>query len=565
MGDLAAYAASMRGFAGVRLQKASILVLAGALVEGFGLLAILPFAALFTGDADSGVARTALAAMERIGLDTTLARGLALSSLFIALLALRNLIVCQREIYLARLGVDFVDHWRSRLFRAIGSAPWAKVSLLRRADIEHAITSDAARLAGGTDQLLRSVVNATLILVQLGVLAMLAPMLVLVVIALIALAALVMRPLVRRSRQLGRRLTHAGRRTHRILGEFIASQKLARLHDAQQSSIAHFEGAIADARAEHLAHRSSQATARAWFQLIGGCVITAVLLIGLFAFEVPMAVLAIALLVMARIVPPAVSIMQTGQLVAHMLPAFRSMQETEADLLSEVRSHASPQPPDLPAPHGPAALALRAIGFRYPGQGESLLEGISISIEAGEFVALDAPSGVGKTTLLDIAAGLFPADSGTICVDGRALASETDWRAWRTRLSYLPQDPFLFDASLRENLLWGATGSHDDAIWEALAQVEVADVVAALPGGLDARTGDRGTALSGGERQRICLARALLRCPRFMILDEATNALDRSLETRILARLGAMRDRFSLLLVTHRRETLRLADRVIRL
>ena len=156
-------------------------------------------------------------------------------------------------------------------------------------------------------------------------------------------------------------------------------------------------------------------------------------------------------------------------------------------------------------------------------------------------------------------------ESGEIAVDGRRIAGERDWQAWRSGLSYLPQDPFLFDASLRENLLWCAPGASEEAMWAALEGAEIADLVAAMPQGLDARAGERGTSLSGGERQRICIARGLLRQPRFMILDEATNALDRDLEALILGRLCDMRDKFSLLLVTHRREALSFADRVVRL
>ena len=162
MGELAEYIGSIRRFAGKRLWHGAALVVAAVVVEGFGILAILPFAALFTGEADSGPARSVLEALARIGLDTTVERALGLTGAFVAILALRNLIVWRREIYLAQLGVDFVDHWRSRLFRAIGAAPWTSVSSLRRTDLEHAITNDVARLGGGTDQLLGTTVSAAL-------------------------------------------------------------------------------------------------------------------------------------------------------------------------------------------------------------------------------------------------------------------------------------------------------------------------------------------------------------------------------------------------------------------
>ena len=564
MGELAEYIGSIRRFAGKRLWHGAALVVAAVVVEGFGILAILPFAALFTGEADSGPARSVLEALARIGLDTTVERALGLTGAFVAILALRNLIVWRREIYLAQLGVDFVDHWRSRLFRAIGAAPWTSVSSLRRTDLEHAITNDVARLGGGTDQLLGSTVSAALIVVQLAILASLAPMLMLVVVGLIALAALFALPLVRRAGLLGGNLTRAGRRIHGVLGDFLASQKLARLHDAQPRFTRHFERAIAETREQQMAHRRSQSAARAVFQLVGGTVIAATLLLGLLAFETQLAVLLLTLVVMARIVPPIISIMQTSQYAANMLPAFRSVCATEASLIAEAR--AAPASDAAPrADSGPASLRMHAVTFRHPGQASALLDKFSLEVASGEVVALDAPSGTGKTTLLDIAAGLYAPESGEIAVDGRRIAGERDWQAWRSGLSYLPQDPFLFDASLRENLLWCAPGASEEAMWAALDRAEIAALVSALPQGLDARAGERGASLSGGERQRICLARALLREPRFMILDEATNALDRDLEALILQRLCDMRDRFSLLLVTHRREALSFADRVVRL
>ena len=564
MGELAEYIGSIRRFAGRRLWHAAALVVAAVMVEGFGILAILPFAAVFTGDADSGPARAAISALDQIGLEAPAERAIALTGAFVAILAVRNLIIWRREIYLAQLGMDFVDHWRSRLFRAIGAAPWASVSSLRRTDLEHAITNDVARLNSGTDQLLGSTVSAALIVVQLAILASLAPMLMLVVLFLIALAALIVLPLVRNAELLGGNLTRAGRRIHGVLGDFLASQKLARLHDSQARFTGHFETAITETRAQQMAHRRSQSAARAWFQLIGGTVIAATLLLGLLVFETQLAVLLLALVVMARIVPPIISIMQTSQYVANMLPAFNSVRVTEAALIAEARQMPVPNEGLRNGP-GPASLYLRSICFRHPGQKSSLIDGFSLEVACGEIVALEAPSGTGKTTLLDIAAGLYAPEKGEIAIDGCSVADERDWQAWRSGLSYLPQDPFLFDASLRENLLWCAPGASEEAMWAALEGAEIADLVAAMPQGLDARAGERGTSLSGGERQRICIARGLLRQPRFMILDEATNALDRDLEALILQRLCDMRDRFSLLLVTHRREALRFADRVVRL
>ncbi len=564
MGDLSDYLGSVRAHGGKRLPVALALVLAGALLEGVGILAILPFAAILTGSVDNEPARMALSWLDGIGLDTTIERAVALVVGFVLVLALRNFVVWRRDTYLFRLGAEFVDHWRGRLFRAIASAPWTRINALRRTDLEHAITNDVSRLSAGNDRLLRASVALAVIAVQAAILAALSPALLGVVLVLFAIAVAFAVPLVRRAGDYGKRLTRAGRRIHGVLGDFLAGQKIARLENAETRFIDHFEHAVADTRAQQLAFVSSQAAARAWFQLIAGTMVAVSLIVGLFWLETPLGVLLVTLAILARLVPPVMTVTQAFQAAANMLPAYISLRQLEAELRTEARSLV-PQGLRSDGPQGPAQLELRDIAFRHEGQAVDILHDTNLTVPAGEIVALAGASGRGKTTLLDIATGLLVPQAGAVLVDDRELVTETDWAAWRAQIAYLPQDPYLFDASVRENLRWSAPGADDDALWNSLRITEADTLVRALPGGLDARIGERGSTLSGGERQRLCLARALLAQPRFLILDEATNALDRELEQRILERLRGMLDRFSILYVTHRTEAAQQADRIVEL
>ena len=171
-------------------------------------------------------------------------------------------------------------------------------------------------------------------------------------------------------------------------------------------------------------------------------------------------------------------------------------------------------------------------------------------------------SGAGKSTLCDLAIGLIDPDSGDIFIDGTTL-DRSHARRLRASVAYVGQEPFLLEDSLRHSLCWGCGTCSEAEIWAALETVGAADIARALEGGLDGSIRSEGMRFSGGERQRLRLARALLRRPRFLVLDEATNALDIDAEAKVLEAVFRARDGATVLMVSHRPATLRFADHAI--
>jgi ATP-binding cassette subfamily C protein len=159
---------------------------------------------------------------------------------------------------------------------------------------------------------------------------------------------------------------------------------------------------------------------------------------------------------------------------------------------------------------------------------------------------------------------LYPPRRGTIAVGGTPLEGPPA-AAWRHALSYVSQDPFLFHDSIRGNLLWARPNASEEQLWEALEVAGADGFVRLLPAGLETVVGERGGLVSGGERQRLALARALLRRPQLLVLDEATNAIDVAGERLLLERLAALADRPTIVMVAHRDASLQFCQRVIEL
>jgi ABC-type multidrug transport system fused ATPase/permease subunit len=204
-----------------------------------------------------------------------------------------------------------------------------------------------------------------------------------------------------------------------------------------------------------------------------------------------------------------------------------------------------------------ADIVGRGVVVRY-GQ-QAVLNGISFTIPAGRVVGFVGPSGAGKSTLLDVVMGLVEPSSGDVSIGPYSLR-DIDLAAWRHKIGYVSQDTFLFHDTIANNIRWSTRGATPDAVMKAARAAGLESFVAGLPAGYDTIVGDRGVKLSGGQRQRISIARALIRNPALLILDEATSPLDSLSEQEIMNVVNQLTGNMTIVIVAHRLATVREAD-----
>jgi len=191
------------------------------------------------------------------------------------------------------------------------------------------------------------------------------------------------------------------------------------------------------------------------------------------------------------------------------------------------------------------------------------LQGVRFDVRPGEMVALVGPSGGGKSTLFQLLLGFARPQSGEICANGCSL-SALNLADWRGQVAWVPQQPYLFQDSVGENLRIAKSGAGDDELWEALHLANLDDWVRSLPEGLYTPIGERGRRLSGSQAQRLALARAFLRREApLLLLDEPAASLDPAAEQHLQEALQALRGNRTVLVIAHRLKTVMRADRVI--
>ncbi len=268
--------------------------------------------------------------------------------------------------------------------------------------------------------------------------------------------------------------------------------------------------------------------------------------------KIGFAEMALTLLIFTRVLDSTTRLQSQRQSFARLEPAFwlvKSIMD-EAESWREVLT-------DGPSPDLKRHIKLAGVTFRRGKR--TILEDVSLEIKAGRTTMLRGPSGAGKTTVADLVAGLIRPDRGRIMIDGNPL-DRINLKSWRSLIGYVPQELFLFHDTVASNITLGDTQLGREDVEAALRAAGAWDFVQALPDGLLTIVGERGSKLSGGQRQRIAIARALLRRPRLLILDEATSGLDPRAEEMLIQSLKKMKEPPTVLVISHRSSFSRAAD-----
>ena len=228
--------------------------------------------------------------------------------------------------------------------------------------------------------------------------------------------------------------------------------------------------------------------------------------------------------------------------------------------LLETEPEVTDAPGAVQAPTFKGAITFSAVAFGY-GHGPGVLKGITLAVKPGEKLAFVGQSGAGKTTLMALVPRFYNLESGEITIDGLNISKMT-LKSLRDQIGVVSQDVFLFGGTLRENIAYGRLNADETAILDAAEKAQLSKMIAELPAGLDTIVGERGVSLSGGQKQRVAIARIFLKNPPILILDEATSALDTHTERQIQMALDALSVDRTTLVIAHRLDTIRNADRI---
>jgi len=205
-------------------------------------------------------------------------------------------------------------------------------------------------------------------------------------------------------------------------------------------------------------------------------------------------------------------------------------------------------------------IKLEKILFAYENCPKPILENLSLTIRKNAMVGFVGPSGAGKTTAVDIIAGLLNPQEGSVLVDG--IDAKSNLRSWQDQIGYIPQNIYLSNDTIKTNVAFGVNPKdiNEDTVWQALRLAQLDKFVAGLPAGLETEVGERGIRLSGGQRQRIGIARALYHDPQVLIMDEATAALDNETERAFMTSLERLSGVKTILIIAHRLTTVKACD-----
>jgi len=526
-------------------------------MEGISLLMLVPLLQLVGLNVQEGsigrLAEFISSIFSAIGIRPTL---ITVLSVYIFIVIVHSLLRRWETSVSLSLEYEFVVRLREKLYQAIANTNWLFFAGNRVSDFTHALTIEMERIGAATYYILNLLATGIVAIVYiLFALKLSAMMTGLVFFCGIALLFFLKRK-TKIAHETGEGLSEAMSGLYNAISEHLHGMKTAKSYGVEERHIEIFGRLAEQVRYMYTQAVQNQAEVNYWFNVGSVIILSVILFVSLQVLSIPTAGLLLLLFLFARVMPKFSSIQQSFQSFINMLPSFNRVMEMQrrCEEASEVET---PEYEKIDIGHG---IKFDKVSFSYDDN-VPIIKDLDITIKAGQTTAIIGPSGAGKTTIADLLMGLIVPNEGSILIDEKEFIPER-MKAWRKQIGYVTQDTFLFNDTARANLLWASPGSSEEEINRSLRYAAAEEFVNSLPKGLDSILGDRGVLVSGGERQRIALARALLRKPSLLILDEATSSLDSENEKRIQNAIEKLHGQMTILVISHRLSTIRDADMI---
>lgn len=531
-----------------------------SMLEGIGIILVIPLVNLieFGGLSDLKIQFLKLDAIDKVLPYLNLPIMLGIYTLLVILqsyiqrsLALRNL----------RIHMGFINHIRLAMYRSLLNANWDFFLLKRKTDLINSLTDELGRLSAGTAVFLQLATSLMFTIVQILIAFWISPIITIFVVLCGLFLGLSSRIFIKKSKAIGNQQTKITKDYIRGLSEDFNGIKEIKTNNLEAIKISWLKSWNTRVEEEKLAQRKLTTLSQLIYKSTFAIIIAFVIYFSIRVFNTQLEQLLLIMLIFTRLWPRFSSIQGSLEQLAANIPAIQSIRELqkEASEYGEIEE-ATVMKKVLTIKR---ELSCESVFYQYNQKNECgyALRNISLKIPVNSMVAIVGLSGAGKSTLVDILMGLIQPTKGQVYIDGKEL-TDTEVRWLRNMISYVPQDPFIFHSSIRENLLLIKPDATEGELWEALKFAEAEDFVQSLPESIDTVVGDRGIKLSGGERQRLVLARAILKKPSILVLDEATSALDSENEAKIQSALDQLKGKVTIIIIAHRLSTIRNANQV---
>ncbi len=544
-------------FRAYRRHLAALLVLGftGALLEGIGINAAIPLLSFLTGGGGIPLDPISRAIAAMFGFLHIPFAFRYLLIFIVGLFLLRAVAVALFAFIRGWIVADFLSSESREMFRRLLEASWPYLLKQKIGHLHSTLVRDIQRTSSLFEMTSQIIQSGTGFLMYFAVAFAISPLMTLLALVGAGLLLGAIRPLLRRTVQSGAAMAVSEKQISQFLSEHIIGMKLVKAGGVAREALRQGQRLLLELRHSYVRIMLVRALSTSLFQPFGLIFVIFLFFVMYKTPDFSIITFAATLYLIQKIFTYAESAQNSLHGFGEVLPYVRNVLQFTAELEAAREQQVEGKRPFSFT----STLELKHISLSYGKK--KVINDLSLVIKRGEVVGLVGPSGAGKTSVADLLLRLFTPQQGNVLLDGITM-EDIGVDEWRRNVGYVPQEVFLFNASIEENIRFYRDIPREKII-EALKQANIYDTVMDLPEGLATHIGDRGVMLSGGQRQRVALARALAGDPSLLVLDEATSALDSESESLIQESILALRGRVTVVLIAHRLSTIESADTVV--